>query len=180
MRSYTVILTPDIEVGGFTARVPALPGCNTQGPTLEETVANAREAIELYLEDFRRIGHDLNVRLAEYVPIDLAVSVCIAPEYLRGHVMAALIDALGSRGFFHPDSLTFGDDIYLSAITAVAQAIPGVVSAYVTRLQRQLQPANQEIEKGVLRLGPFMIAQLDSDPNHPDRGRLEINVFGGR
>ena len=36
--------------GGFAAFVPALPGCHTQGETLEETERNVMEAIELYIE----------------------------------------------------------------------------------------------------------------------------------
>jgi antitoxin HicB len=59
MKTYTVILTPDQEEGGYTVRVPALPGCNTQGETLEEALANAREAIELYLEDLRASGEPI-------------------------------------------------------------------------------------------------------------------------
>ena len=37
------------EDGGFWAEVPALPGCATQGETMEELLANLREAIEGYL-----------------------------------------------------------------------------------------------------------------------------------
>jgi len=37
------------EAGGFWAEVPALPGCLTQGETLDELQANLREAIELWL-----------------------------------------------------------------------------------------------------------------------------------
>jgi antitoxin HicB len=54
--TYTVILTPDREVGGYTVRVPALPGCNTQGDTIDQAIANAREAIALYLEVLRERG----------------------------------------------------------------------------------------------------------------------------
>ncbi len=143
--------------------------------------------IEAYLEDFRRIGHDLDVRIAEYAPIDLALKVCIAPEYLRGHVKASLLDAFSSRklvggasGFFHADRLTFGDDIRLSALVAAAHSVPGVVSVQVKRLQRQFESSNHEIENGLLPLGPFEIARLENDPNYPDRGRLEIAVAGGR
>ena len=44
-----VILEPSNE-GGFTAIVPSLPGCISEGNTQEEALSNIREAIELYLE----------------------------------------------------------------------------------------------------------------------------------
>jgi len=44
-----VILEPS-EEGGYTAIVPSLPGCISEGDTKEETLKNIREAIELYLE----------------------------------------------------------------------------------------------------------------------------------
>jgi antitoxin HicB len=42
--------------GGYVAIVPALPGCHTQGETLEETERNIREAISLYLESLEASG----------------------------------------------------------------------------------------------------------------------------
>ena len=45
----TVVRERD-AAGGFLASVPALPGCFSQGETLEEVRANIREAIALYLE----------------------------------------------------------------------------------------------------------------------------------
>jgi len=38
------------EEGGYTAYVPSLPGCLSEGETREEALANVREAIQLYLE----------------------------------------------------------------------------------------------------------------------------------
>lgn len=38
------------EEGGYTAYVPSLPGCVSQGETREEALKNIKEAIELYLE----------------------------------------------------------------------------------------------------------------------------------
>ena len=38
------------DEGGYTVFVPALPGCISEGDTLEEARQNIREAIELYLE----------------------------------------------------------------------------------------------------------------------------------
>jgi antitoxin HicB len=47
---YTIILHPDTEEGGYTVTVPALPGCVTQGETLQEAIAMAKDAIRLYIE----------------------------------------------------------------------------------------------------------------------------------
>jgi antitoxin HicB len=47
---YTIILDPDPDEGGYTVTVPALPGCVTQGETLEEAIAMAKDAIRLYIE----------------------------------------------------------------------------------------------------------------------------------
>ena len=44
-----VILEPSDE-GGFTAIVPSLPGCISEGDTQEDAIKNIKEAIELYLE----------------------------------------------------------------------------------------------------------------------------------
>jgi antitoxin HicB len=55
MSSFTVIIRPD-EDGGFVATVPALPGCYTQGDTLEETRANVQQAIRGYLKVLRDNG----------------------------------------------------------------------------------------------------------------------------
>ena len=44
-----VVLEPS-EDGGFTALVPALPGCVSEGNTRETALANVLEAIRLYLE----------------------------------------------------------------------------------------------------------------------------------
>jgi len=44
-----VVLEPSDE-GGYTVYVPSLPGCITEGETLEEALLNIQEAIELYLE----------------------------------------------------------------------------------------------------------------------------------
>ena len=44
-----IILEPSKE-GGYTAIVPALPGCVSEGNTREEALKNIREAVELYLE----------------------------------------------------------------------------------------------------------------------------------
>ncbi|UCC40321.1 MAG: type II toxin-antitoxin system HicB family antitoxin [Candidatus Aminicenantes bacterium] len=44
------IILETSDDGGYTAIVPSLPGCISEGDTREEVLKNVREAIELYLE----------------------------------------------------------------------------------------------------------------------------------
>jgi hypothetical protein len=142
--------------------------------------------IERTLERYRRMGHDLDVVPAAYVPLHLRLDVCARPHYERAHVKSALLEAFstrtrpgGERGFFHPDKLTFGEGIYLSQIIATAQAVAGVESVEVTAFHRLFESPNHEIENGVLPLSASEIAQLDNDPNFPEHGTLDIRVAGG-
>jgi antitoxin HicB len=53
--AYSVTLDPDPE-GGYVAHIKDLPGCFTQGETLEETMANIQEARELWIETAYEMG----------------------------------------------------------------------------------------------------------------------------
>ena len=44
------VLVREEPVGGYSVRVPALPGCHSQGETMSEALTNIREAAELWLE----------------------------------------------------------------------------------------------------------------------------------
>lgn len=48
-RAYTILLDPDPEDGTYTVTVPALPGVVTQGRTVEEAIAMAKDAIALHV-----------------------------------------------------------------------------------------------------------------------------------
>lgn len=56
---FKVLLEPDEEVGGYVVTCPTLPGCYSQGETVEEALANIREAIELCLEDMIELGQEI-------------------------------------------------------------------------------------------------------------------------
>lgn len=171
--------------------VDPLQGDNTNNTDVSDALL---DEIAAYLEPYRRVGHDVDLRRADYVPLDLALSICVRPTYLRAHVESALLDVFsnrvladGRRGFFHPDNLSFGDDIYISRIVATAQAVDGVTDVRVTRLERfnpgepLTEPDARDLPPdGVLALGAFEIARLDNDPSVPDNGRLTLTLRGGR
>jgi predicted RNase H-like HicB family nuclease len=52
---YTIVMHPD-EVAGYSVSVPALPGCFTQGKTIEEATEHAAEAIAVHLAGLRADG----------------------------------------------------------------------------------------------------------------------------
>ncbi|ALO67442.1 hypothetical protein AS189_14285 [Arthrobacter alpinus] len=133
------------------------------------------------LAPVRRMGHDLAVTAAGYVPIEVGLEICVLPHYVRGEVRATLLRVLGSGpgGLFHPDRLTFGTGVYVSAIVAAAAAVPGVESAVVFRLQRQGMRAGPELERGALAVGPLEIVRMDNSPNFPDHGKLTLTLGGG-
>lgn len=69
---YTVILERE-EDGGFHAFVPALRGCHTQGDNEAEALANAEEAIALYLESLKAHGEPIPAEDLLIRPIEVGV-----------------------------------------------------------------------------------------------------------
>jgi antitoxin HicB len=56
MKKYTIILEPDTEEGGYTVTVPSLPGCITQGETIEQCIERAQEVITGFIESLIAAG----------------------------------------------------------------------------------------------------------------------------
>lgn len=50
---FKAVLEPDTEKGGYTVSCSSLPGCYSQGETIDEALDNIKEAIELCLEDMK-------------------------------------------------------------------------------------------------------------------------------
>jgi len=55
---FKVILEPDPD-GGYVISCPSLPGCYSQGDSVDEALANIREAIELVVEDLKARGEEI-------------------------------------------------------------------------------------------------------------------------
>jgi predicted RNase H-like HicB family nuclease len=58
-RDFKVFLERDEEYDGYVVVCPTIAGCYSQGHTVEEAMANIREAIELCLEDMESRGEEI-------------------------------------------------------------------------------------------------------------------------
>lgn len=146
----------------------------------------ARE-LRARLERYRLAGYDLEVDGPRPVPLEIDLQVCVADGHLRSDVRTAVLQVLGDtvlpdgrRGLFHPDDLTFGQPVHLSGVYAAAHSVPGVESVQVRTFRRARQPETSGLASGVLPMGRLEIAQLDNDPDFPERGVLRLSLEGGR
>jgi antitoxin HicB len=66
---YLIVVHPDDVDGGFWTEVPALPGCGSQGESIEEAIEMTKDAIQGFIESMRKHG--------EIPPADATVAVTV-------------------------------------------------------------------------------------------------------
>lgn len=146
-----------------------------------------RDRVRDWVTSYTQAGYDLEINAPVYLPLDIAIDICVAPYHFRGDVEQAVLLALdnkthvdGTAGFFHPDHFSFGQPLYLSRLYAAVMAVEGVESASVTRFQRFGKVAQHELEQGYIAMNRLEIARLDNDPNFPENGVLALHMGGGK
>ncbi len=143
--------------------------------------------LRLHLESFRMAGYDLEVDAPRHVPLDITLHICVAPTHFRATALRAVALELGTSvlpdgrlAAFHADRFSFGEPVYLSRIVAAAQAVEGVEAVWVQKFERMGAPDPTAFADGVIRTGRLEIAQLENNPNFRERGRLVLEVGGGK
>lgn len=148
------------------------------------------EEIETHLRRFARVGHEVDVRPPMYQPLFIELKVDVHSGFLKGEIREELLTifstgilADGTRGFFHPDNLTFGSSIYLSRMVAAAKKVSGVANVEVLQMRRTSEgPAESQQHKddGVLTLKEFEIPLITNHPHRPHEGSFVIRMRGGK
>lgn len=59
MRRYTVVLEFDQDANAYSVVVPALPGCTSMGDTVDQALANAKEAIAGHVASLEELGQPI-------------------------------------------------------------------------------------------------------------------------
>jgi baseplate J-like protein len=135
------------------------------------------------LDRARMAGTDVEVRAPSYVPIEIVLSVCVAPGYFRGTVKLALVERFSDRdrsGFFHPDNFTFAQPVFLSAVVAAAMSVAGVATVDVRRFGRFGRPDDDQRDSGRIPMDRVEVARCDSEPPDGSSGRITFVMAGGR
>jgi len=176
-----------------TVRVAIDPaGTNVLDPELARRVEDHLDAVRL-------IGEDIEVRPAQYVPLDIKLRLCAHPDYwpedLRAELEIEFSDGYtpdGRRGFFNPDLWTFGQPLHASQIVGRALAVTGVDRVLSLSMRRwnpgsgglivvTLSPdALPEALVEKLAIGPFEIVEVVNDPSRLETGRILFEILGGR
>jgi len=144
------------------------------------------DALTGYLDRYRMAGFDIQVDDAHRVPMLVEMHVCVVPDAIAADVETAMRAVFSNRvlrdgtmGVFHPDRLNLGEPFYLSPLYERAQSLDGVESVRIVRFEREGQPSDDGLLKGVLVPDRLEMFVLDNDPSFPERGRFELHVEGG-
>ncbi len=158
------------------------------------------QGITDHLNALRLIGEDLEIRPAQYVPLDIKLKVCADPDYWADDLWAVLETEFstgytpdGCPGFFNPDQWTFGQAIHASQVIGRALAITGIDRVLSLSMRRwnagsggalvtvtltpDMMPEN--VTEKIL-VGAAEIIEVNNDPSRLETGRIQFDILGGR
>jgi hypothetical protein len=177
-----------------TVRVAIDPaGSNVLDPGLARKVTD-------HLDALRLIGEDLEVRPAQYVPLDIKLKLCADPDYWSDDLWDVLEIEFstgytpdGRPGFFNPDLWTFGQPLHASQLIGHALRVTGVDRVLSLSMRRwnagsggglvtvTLTPDMMpETVTAKIPVGSFEIVEVNNDPSRLETGRIQFDILGGR
>jgi hypothetical protein len=127
-----------------------------------------------FMEPFLMAGGDLVLRDPLWVPLEIQMTLTLGPGVRTEEVYPRLFTEQGAHRFFNPDDFTFGQPVYLSRLTTLMMAVPGVADLRVDMFQRWGQPAAGEIDAGFIPIGPLEIARFAISPAAPQHGAFRV------
>jgi predicted phage baseplate assembly protein len=146
-----------------------------------------RQRVADHLESVRLIGEDLELRPPRFVPLDVRIVVCLAPEFWREDLRFILDQEFGTsytsdgrRGFFHPDNWTFGQALHRSQIEGRLQQVAGVEHVVSITMKRFNAPTPGIPGTEELEMAFDEVVLLANDPDHLERGLIRFELRGGR
>lgn len=142
---------------------------------------NIRTILRPYLDAYRMAGQEVILRDTEPVPISMAFSIRVAPNYFQSEIRNAVDQVLGRGpgGFFEPGNLRFGEDLHVSDILEVLMDLDGIENVCVNQFKRLGSQFPDQSGLGTIVLDGLEIAVCDNDPANLERGYYRLTLHGG-
>ena len=146
-----------------------------------------RKSLTQYVNRYRLAGQDIKIEGPDYVSLEIALTVCVDPEYFQSYVEQSILQVLvtgpqfnGQPALFAPGNFELGQTVYLSPIYAAVRTVAGVQTVTAAVFQPQGIATSIYLQNGEIPMGPFQVARLDNDPSLPANGQLTLNMLGGK
>lgn len=172
-----VVYSDDVwaEVADFHAERDVRLLDRTSLPTL-------RSLLSFFVDDYRMCGREVVLEDAVEAGIQIALSIQVNVNYFQSEVRRAVESALGTGpgGFFAPETMDFGKDLYAGDLYATLMALDGVDNVCLNRWKRLGDRYPDRSEEGWIPFEGLEIAVCDNDRSHLDRGYYTLSFIGGR
>lgn len=141
-----------------------------------------RTIIRPYLDAYRMTGQEVFLQDAEFIGINISLSVRIASNYYQSEIRQAVEQVLGNdlAGFFEPGRLLFGEDVHASDIIETVMALTGIKAICLNRFKRVGKRFSDQSDLGRIQLQGLEVAVCDNNPQQPGRGILRMDIHGGK
>lgn len=133
------------------------------------------------IEETRMAGREHIIAPADYVSLRVELVICVQPGFLRHDVRDRVLAELrpgtdDQAGYYHPNNLTFGQDLESGDLIAFVQSIPGVRAVKVTAFCRLDAPVVTVEDR--IDFSSTEVPRLDADEDFPENGVLKLSVVG--
>ena len=134
-----------------------------------------------YLEQFRVVGHSIEICEPAYVALNITLKVHLKSGTYHSVARKALEQTFSNepQGFFSPGNFTFGQTVYVSQIIARAMETRGVARVEVEQFDRADAIEPDAGKSDSIRVSPLEIVRLDNDRHAPHNGVIQLLIEGG-
>ncbi|MDR4515030.1 hypothetical protein [Nitrosomonas sp.] len=141
-----------------------------------------RIILRLYLDAYRMVAQEVFLQDAQFVGINISLSVRVAGNYFQSEIHRDITQALGTElnGFFAPGRLAFGEDVHAGDMIETVMNLDGVEAVCLNRFKRVGRRYPNQADAGRIRLDGLEIATCNNDAQQPALGILHVILHGGQ